>query len=45
MRATHLGAHQSALNRIGTRLSEYAVSQERLAIGKRLTRPPTIRPA
>lgn len=39
MRVTHLGAHHSALNRIGTRLSEYAVSQERLATGKRLTRP------
>ena len=39
MRVTHLGAHQSALNRIGTRLSEFSATQERLATGKRLTRP------
>ena len=39
MRVTHLGAHQSALNRITTRLSEYSASQNRLATGKRMTRP------
>lgn len=39
MRVTHLGAHQSALTRINTRLSEYATTQERLASGKRMKRP------
>lgn len=39
MRVTHLGAHQSALARINTRLSEYATTQERLATGKRMKRP------
>ena len=39
MRVTHLGAHQAALTRINTRLSEYAATQDRLATGKRLRRP------
>ncbi len=39
MRVTHLGAHQSALTRINSRLSEYAATQERLATGKRMKRP------
>jgi flagellar hook-associated protein 3 FlgL len=39
MRVTHLGAHQSALTRINSRLSEYATTQERLATGKRMKRP------
>ena len=39
MRVTHLGAHQSALTRINTRLSDYAATQERLATGKRMKRP------
>ena len=39
MRVTHLGAHQSALTRINTRLSEYAATQDKLASGKRLRRP------
>ncbi len=39
MRVTHLGAHQAALTRINSRLSDYATTQERLATGKRLRRP------
>lgn len=39
MRVTHLGAHQAALTRINTRLSEYAVTQDQLASGKRMRRP------
>jgi flagellar hook-associated protein 3 FlgL len=39
MRVTHLGAHQAALTRINTRLSEYAATQEQLSTGKRLRRP------
>ncbi len=39
MRVTHLGAHQAALTRLNTRLSEYASTQERLSTGKQLTRP------
>ncbi len=38
MRVTHLGAHHAALNRLGTRLSEYSATQERLSTGKQLTR-------
>lgn len=38
MRVTHLGAYQAALARIGTRLSEYAATQEQLSTGKKLTR-------
>ena len=38
MRVTHLGAHHAALDRLTTRLSEYSVTQERLATGKQLTR-------
>ncbi len=38
MRVTHLGAHQAALTRLGTRLSEYSTTQERLSTGKQLTR-------
>lgn len=39
MRVTHLGAHQAALTRINSRLSEYAATQDQLASGKRLRRP------
>lgn len=39
MRVTHLGAHQAAVSRLGTRLSEFAATQQRLSTGKRLTRP------
>ena len=39
MRVTHLGAHQAALTRINSRLSDYAQTQEQLATGKRLRRP------
>jgi flagellar hook-associated protein 3 FlgL len=39
MRVTHLGAHQAALNRITSRLSDYGTTQEQLATGKRLRRP------
>ena len=39
MRVTHLGAHQSALTRISSRLSDYAATQDRLATGKRMRRP------
>jgi len=38
MRVTHLGAHQNALARIGSRLSDYSDSQNRLSTGKKLTR-------
>jgi flagellar hook-associated protein 3 FlgL len=38
MRVTVLGAHQAALDRLGTRLSEYTATQERLSTGKKLTR-------
>ena len=38
MRVTHLGAHHAALDRLTTRLSEYATTQERLSTGKQLTR-------
>jgi flagellar hook-associated protein 3 FlgL len=38
VRVTHLGAHQAALDRLGTRLSEYSSTQERLSTGKQLTR-------
>lgn len=38
MRVTHLGAYQAALARIGTRLTEYAATQEQLSTGKKLTR-------
>ncbi|MGA9597246.1 MAG: flagellar hook-associated protein FlgL [Acidimicrobiia bacterium] len=38
MRVTHLGAHQAALERLGSRLSEYTATQDRLSTGKKLTR-------
>jgi flagellar hook-associated protein 3 FlgL len=38
MRVTHLGAHQAALSRVTTRLSEYSATQQRLSTGKQLTR-------
>lgn len=38
MRVTHLGQYQAALNRVSTRLSEYAEAQERMSTGKKLTR-------
>ncbi|MDJ0925429.1 MAG: flagellar hook-associated protein FlgL [Acidimicrobiia bacterium] len=39
MRVTHLGAHQAALTRINSRLSEYAATQDQLASGKRIRKP------
>lgn len=39
MRVTHIGAHQAALTRISSRLTEYAATQDQLATGKRIRRP------
>ncbi len=39
MRVTHIGAHQAALTRISSRLTDYAAAQEQLATGKRMRRP------